>query len=123
MPPVFQDYHQFVALTTDFELEPVPEKYLQTYPDLQPGGYQIIFKSQDEWMKGDYVYIVIYKRHRQGPNDPGSSRIPELVAYIKSYCEVNNLLAVTHNHGYSFPNLQNIRSGIALGNNFKYKKI
>ena len=53
--------HAYMVLATDFELEPVLEHYLETYPDAQECEHKIVCKLQNERHEGDFCYIVVYK--------------------------------------------------------------
>lgn len=98
--------HAYMVISTDFEIEPVIEQYLATYPDFQPREYKIVSKLQNERVEGDYSYIIIYEfvrvEKRQHPN---------LSDYIKSYCEVNDKVANLVNMGSVFPDIGEARYG------------
>jgi hypothetical protein len=96
--------HAYMLLATDFELEPVIEQYLSTYPDAQPREYQVVCKLQNERHEGDYCYIVVYE------HVTGGSRF-KLPEYIKSYCEVNNKVATMTVSGNVFPDIAQANYG------------
>jgi 3,4-dihydroxy-2-butanone 4-phosphate synthase len=103
--------HGYMLLATDFELEPVIEQYLATYPDAQPREYDIVCKLRNERHEGDYCYIVVYK------HVTGHSR-PNLNEFIKAYCELNDKVANVEKPGNVFPELAKAR----FGNPAKYRK-
>jgi hypothetical protein len=95
-----------MLLATDFELEPVIEQYLTTYPDAQPRRYDVVCKLQDERRIGDYCYIVVYG-HIAGKHIPG------LVDFIKAYCEMNDKVANVVKGGNVFPDIASANYGNA----------
>lgn len=94
MPPF---KHTHIAIATDFELEPVIEQYLATYPDRLPRKYDVVYKLQNERHEGDYCYIIVYEYV------PGKTS-PTLNDYIKAYCELNDKVARVEG-GHTFPDI------------------
>src|SRR5689334_19493080 len=90
--------HAYMVLATDFELEPVIEQYLKTYPDSEPKEYQIVCRLQNERHEEDFCYIVVYKHFT------GKPRV-KLHEFIKSYCEVHDKVARISGGGSVFPDI------------------
>lgn len=90
--------HAYMVLATDFELEPVIEQYLATYPESQPRKYDVVCRLQDERREGDYCYIIVYEY------SPERFR-PELQEYIKAYCKLHNKVANIAVGGNVFPEI------------------
>lgn len=103
--------HAYIVLATDFELEPVIEQYLTTYPEAQPRQYDVVCKLPDERHQGDYAYIVVYEHVTPGHR-------PTLVEFIKAYCELHNKVAAVEKSGSTFPDLAKGNYGKAA----KYRK-
>ena len=103
--------HAHMIIATDFELEPVIAQYLETYPEAQPRHYEIAWRTQNESVEGDYVYIVIWKHIT-------SSHRPSLVDFIKAYCELNDNVANIHPKGNVLPSIMSP----TVGNPKKYQK-
>lgn len=90
--------HAFMAIATDFELEPVIEQYLTTYPEIQPRQYNIVWKAQAERHAADYCYLIVYEYV------PGRIH-PRLDDFIKAYCELHDRVAAINPSGHVFPDL------------------
>jgi nucleoid-associated protein YgaU len=103
--------HAYMLLATDFELEPVIEQYLATYPDVQPRKYEVIYKLKNERHQGDYCYIIVYEYVT------GRQTI-SLVDFIKAYCELNDKVANIEKSGNVFPDL----AKATYGNPAKYNQ-
>lgn len=103
--------HVYMILATDFELEPVIEQYLATYPEAKPRNYQVVCKLQDEQHKGDYCYIIVYKFM-------GGRQKPNITEFIKSYCQVHDKVVTITQKNATFPDLTNA----TYGNRSKYQK-
>ena len=103
--------HAYMLLATDFELEPVIEQYLLTYPEAQPRQYDIVCKLQNERQEGDYCYLIVYVYVT-------GSFHPTLLDFIKSYCEVNNKVAKIEKGSNVFPDIAKAN----YGNPQKYGK-
>ena len=98
-------------LATDFELEPVIEQYLTTYPNAQPRNYEVAVKLRNERREGDYCYILIYEYV------PGNHS-PNLYDFIKAYCELNDKVAPIERKSGLFPDIAEAN----YGNPAKYHK-
>lgn len=103
--------HAHMILATDFELEPVIEQYLSTYPDAQPRQYDVVCRLKNERHDGDYCYIVVYE------HVPGGHR-PSLNDFIRSYCELNDKVANIAVKSHVFPDI----AQAGFGNPAKYKE-
>lgn len=90
--------HAYMVLATDFELEPVIDQYVATYPDAEPRNYRIVCKLQNERHEGDYCYIIVYE-HVAGRKNVS------LTDYIQSYCQLHNKVAAVQVGGHVFPDL------------------
>jgi hypothetical protein len=102
--------HAHMILATDFELEPVIERYLATYPDAQPRQYDVVCRLENERHEGDTCYIVVYE-HVQ------TSHRPRLSDFIKSYCELNDKVANMTVRNDAFPDI----AQSSFGNPAKYR--
>jgi hypothetical protein len=103
--------HVHLMLATDFELEPVIEQYLATYPDAQPRKYDVVCKLRDERRDGDYCYILVYEY-------VAGKQQPSLLDFIKAYCELNDKVARIETKGHVFPDIGEAN----YGNPSKYHK-
>lgn len=91
--------HTYMVLATDFELEPVIEQYLTTYPAQQPRKYDVACRLQNERQEGDYCYIVVYEFVG------GRKSVPTLEEYIKAYCDLYGKVAKVQAGGNMFPDI------------------
>ncbi len=103
--------HAHIIVSTDFELEPVIEQYLATYPEAQPRKYDIVCKLRNERHEGDYCYIIVYQHHV-------GRQTPSLDEYLKSYCALHDEVVAGSVGGHVFPELEHPR----YGNGKKYSK-
>lgn len=103
--------YYYMVLATDFELEPIIEQYLKTYPDVKPSKYEVLYKIQNERQDGDFCYILLW----EGPRQRDQYQLAE---YIKAYCELNDKVANIEVGGTSFPDLARGK----LGNAARYQK-
>lgn len=90
--------HSHMILSTNFELEPVIEEYLQVYPEAQPRRYDIACKLRDERHEGDYAYIIVFE-YATG------RQTPSLGDYLKSYCTLHDKLVAGNASGHVFPDI------------------
>lgn len=81
--------YSYSALSTDFELEPVLEQYLETYPGGEFQSYEIIFKTEIQDEGGGYAYILVCKL-----NPPPHGDTIGFLDFLTSYCKVNDKFAV-----------------------------
>lgn len=103
--------HGYIAIATDFELEPVIEQYLTTYPDTKQRNYDIVCKLQNEKVEGDYCYLIVTEYVADNTN-------PRLLQFIKAYCEVNDKVAKVDFNSRGFPDITKAN----YGNPAKYRK-
>lgn len=103
--------HSYMLLATDFELEPIIEQYLATYPDAQPRKYDVVYKRQNERHEGDYCYIIVHEY-------VGGRQTLSLVDFIKAYCELNDKVANIEKGGHVFPDI----AAANYGNPAKYRQ-
>jgi hypothetical protein len=109
--------HSFMAISTDFELEPVLEQYFRTYPDSDRVNYQIVYKTENEHFEGTKSYLVVFELS-ENVIKPRIS----LHEFIDSYCKLNNLMAVCDPRDSIFPKMSlRSKGGTYLGNTDKYK--
>jgi hypothetical protein len=86
--------HSFIAVTTNFELEPVLDQYLKTYPENEYANYEVAFKAQDTPEVGDYAYIVVFTMKERTRGD-----LVRLDDFLESFCKVNDKLLISQ-HGF-----------------------
>lgn len=98
-----------LVIATDFEIEPVIEQYLATYPDSLPREYEIVYRTRNEHVEGDYCYIIVYQYTTQG-------KVVKLDEFLKSYCVTNNKVFTGSAH--EFPSITSPR----YGDGSKYRK-
>lgn len=77
------------VISTNFDLEPVLEAYIKTYPEGDMLNYRVVFKTEGEHHPDSRSYVIIseYRTPRSGLN---------LNEYLRSYCNVHDLAAVAH---------------------------
>ena len=73
-------------LRTEFELEPLLEQYLKTYPNGDLKQYEIVFKDTDE-ETGDFLYIMLYYY-----NQDRTPRVTDLEKFLDAHCNLHNKL-------------------------------
>jgi hypothetical protein len=91
--------HAFTVISTNFDLEPVLEEYLKTYPEGDLQNYRIVFKTEGEHHPESRSYIIVYE------HKPGSKSRPHVGDFLKSYCTVHNLSAVANPLNHVFPDI------------------
>lgn len=92
--------HSYMVVTANFELEPVMDQFLATYPEKEFAEYQVVFKTTDEYASGEYSYIVVFK------HQPSTGARPSFEDFLASYCTVNDLTAVASVRGSVLPKLE-----------------
>src|SRR5260221_14625891 len=73
--------HSHMIISTNFELEPLLDDYDKAYPNISFSGYQIVYKSENEWPDTPHTYIVIFSVPT--PRKSGVSFWEYLGAYAK----------------------------------------
>lgn len=104
--------YAFTVVSTNFDLEPVLQQYVDTYPHADLRNYQIAFKTEGEHQAESKSYIIVHEYI------PGRSPSPTLYEFLKSYCTVNNLVAVLDPSSHVLPDIAG-RHGHILG---RYEK-
>jgi hypothetical protein len=97
--------HSYMVITTNFELEPVLEMYVQQYPKIGFDSYHVVFKSENEHGDGGAAYIVVFSVSTI------KGKRPEFGEFLKSYCTLNTKRAVATTISSVFPKLDNSTRG------------
>lgn len=79
----------FGVFTTNFELEPVIDDFLATYPQAQFEGYEVVYRIEDEAHEGTYSYLIVWhnlptKKRRRDVN---------FQKFLESHCIRNDKVA------------------------------
>lgn len=107
--------HSFMALTTDFELEPILDEYLATYPEGEIDHYIIAFKTEGEHRPGHFSYIVVFELKK------AVSQVPRFTEFLNTYCKNNNQVAFASLINHILPKLDAYGRGYhVFGNPSKY---
>jgi hypothetical protein len=112
--------HSFMVVTTDFDLEPVLEKYLETYPNGGVEGYNIVFQVEGEHQEGHKSYIIVFTLRQHPPKEYA----PRFDEYLSSYCRVNNGVAFVNPSNSVLPKIhaRQVQGYHVYGNPAKYEK-
>ena len=101
--------HSYCVITTTFDLEPLLEEYLHTYPQGDFESYEVVFKTEDEHRKGDFSYIVVFVRNQ------GKRQGVEFSKFLASHCIRNNLAAVAYSTSRVLPQFSKRPRGHVFG--------
>jgi len=85
----------FWAVRTEFELEPLLEQYVRTYPDGDITKYEIPNNAVDE-QPGDHLYLIICFHNHQAK--PRETRFEQ---FLDAFCKLNNKLASINKTAFS----------------------
>jgi hypothetical protein len=76
-----------MALTTDFELEPLLDQYKVEYPKGEMQDYVIAFKTEGEHHAGHFSYIVVFVLKKT------EGQVPRFTEYLNTWCKDNHRVA------------------------------
>lgn len=91
--------HAYLAISTNFEIEPVLKTYLETYPDGDMKNYQIVFQSQYETPETPYSYLIV--------SDADFEHVgTKFTNYLQAWAKVNRgkWAVTTGTNSFYFPN-------------------
>jgi hypothetical protein len=107
--------HSFMALTTDFELEPILDEYLAAYPEGEIDHYLIAFKTEGEHRAGHFSYIVVFELKK------AAAQVPRFTEFLNTYCKNHNQVAFASLINHILPKLDAYGRGYhVFGNPAKY---
>ncbi len=101
--------HSYMVITTNFELEPVLDSYLKTYPNGDFSTYQVMFKSLNERAEGEISYIIVLEPKQ------GEIRDVKFHHFLKSHCTLHRLTASASILNNVFPTLSDARQAHYFG--------
>ena len=89
--------HSYMVVSTDFELEPLLDQYLATYPEGQLQSYSVVFKtSSDE----SWSYIIVFALFSP------KVKVVRFSEFLDAYCKLNNKVAVANPVNSVFPDFK-----------------
>ncbi len=106
--------YAYFAISTNFELEPVIQEYLEKYPNGQFKNYEIAFRTEDEHESGTFSYLFVYTVLPGQPQDAVS-----FYDFLKAYCTYEDRVATINGVASAFPKLG--EKGQTFGNAKKDK--
>jgi hypothetical protein len=100
--------HTYMVISTNFELEPLLDSYLETYPNGEFSAYQVVYKAQNERPDTPYSYIVVLER--------GQGNKPRFAEYLRAWCTVNRgKKAVAASLNHVFPDMKALQGQHLIG--------
>jgi hypothetical protein len=91
--------HTYMVISTNFELEPLLDNYLEAYPSGEFSAYQVVFTAENERPDTPYSYIVVLD-YNQGTK-------PRFSEYLGAWCTLNRgKKAVAASLNHVFPEMK-----------------
>jgi len=96
--------YYFSAFSSNFDLEPVIERYFEQYPNGRYSSYDIVFKTRNEHMEGSFSYVLVFTRNQN--STLGTLNLDDFIKTFVDYnnkIEGNHYIFATNPANYSFP--------------------